>query len=143
VPNNQIYLHAKFCIFLRYLSISPNLFHPCLEIKLENELKKENLHGSFPSAPSCRLPPLCSAEAPLAVTAPPSMPRAKGSVTSRAALPMRVRHRACHLASLLAPFSSAVPCVGARPFSMPQGHLAALPLPVQHGQQLRDKVSST
>jgi hypothetical protein len=39
VPNNQIYLHAKFHIFMRCLSMSPRfIFHPCvIKIFLEQE----------------------------------------------------------------------------------------------------------
>jgi hypothetical protein len=47
---------------------------------------------------------------PLAVVAPPLMPRVEGSATSRVVPPARVRRLACRLASLLTPFSPAVSC---------------------------------
>jgi hypothetical protein len=56
------------------------------------------------------------------------MPGAEGSATSRAAPLVRVRRLAYRLASLLVSSSSAMPCMGARYFSSPQGHLMASPL---------------
>jgi hypothetical protein len=51
VPKIQIYLHEKFHNFLRSSIKFSNLFHPCLEIKLENNFKQgKHSQNVFPRA---------------------------------------------------------------------------------------------
>jgi hypothetical protein len=54
VPNIQIYLHTKFHIFLRSLSIFPRfIFHPCVIGKFLEKEKEIFLHGPLlPHRPS-------------------------------------------------------------------------------------------
>jgi hypothetical protein len=54
VANIQIYLHAKFHIFLRSLSISTTLFPPIDVFQIgKGILKWKNLCGPYPSEPAC------------------------------------------------------------------------------------------
>jgi hypothetical protein len=102
VANIPIYLHAKFHIFLRYLSISSNYYPTCLKNqKGKGNLKFENHHEPFSSASAQH----CSAIRP-------SMPR---SQPAPASLPVVAAKRAPHVSRPTSqrPHICAVPHVGA------------------------------